>query len=259
MPEVQRADASIHYEVYGDGPALVLAHGAGGNRLSWWQQIPILSRTHRVLAFDHRGFGRSTCEDFHPRHFADDLTAVLDTAGIERTALVCQSMGGWSGLPFALRKPERVSCLVLACTPGGYANDEVLASAASVGERIEAAGIDHTPALGADFVRRRPDLRFLYDRIGELNTGVGLSAVSKLFDPAARISADELETLQVPVLMLSGSDDLLFPPATLRSVARDVPGARFEEIRGAGHSIYFEMPDRFNALVGKFAAGHADG
>jgi 3-oxoadipate enol-lactonase len=257
MSRVRQADASIHYEVHGDGPTLVFAHGAGGNGLSWWQQVPAFARAYRVLTFDHRGFGRSSCEDFHPRYFADDLAAILDAEGIERVALVCQSMGGWTGLPFALRHPERVASLVLACTPGGYVNAEVLASAAGVGERIAAAGIDHTPALSADFVRRRPDLRFLYDRIGELNTGVGLSAVSKLFDPEARVSADALRSLRAPVLMLSGSDDLLFPPETLRSVARDIPGARLEEIAGAGHSIYFELPERFNQLVAEFAGSHA--
>jgi pimeloyl-ACP methyl ester carboxylesterase len=70
------------------------------------------------VAFDHRGFGRSTCapEAIDPRHFASDLEAILDAAGVRRAALVCQSMGGWTGLPFAIAHPERSAALVLAGT-----------------------------------------------------------------------------------------------------------------------------------------------
>ena len=96
MPLVQRPHAAIHYEVYGDGSPVVFAHGAGGNTLVWWQQVPHFARRYRVLIFDHRGFGRSQCETGfeQARHFAGDLAAVLDDAGIARAALVCQSMGG---------------------------------------------------------------------------------------------------------------------------------------------------------------------
>jgi 3-oxoadipate enol-lactonase len=235
---------------------VVLAHGAGGNRLSWWQQIPVFARSHRVLAFDHRGFGRSRCGEFHPRHFAADLEAVLAAEQIERCALVCQSMGGWTGLPFALRHPERVSALVLACTPGGYSNANVIASTEALGARLQAAGLSHTPALGASFVRRRPDLRFLYDEIGALNA-VDLSAVARLFDPEVRLGAADVEKLSTPLLMLTGEEDLLFPPGVMRSVAAELPGARLVQIPDTGHSVYFERPELFNRLVGEFVAKHA--
>ena len=101
MPLVTNGDAEIYYEVHGEGPVLVFAHGMGGNHLSWWQQVPDFElRGYRAVTFDHRGFGRSRCppEHFHPRHFPDDLFAILDALEVERAALVCQSMGGWTGL-----------------------------------------------------------------------------------------------------------------------------------------------------------------
>jgi 3-oxoadipate enol-lactonase len=256
MPEVANSGAMLHYQVWGEGPAVVFAHGAGGNQLSWWQQIPFFARSHRVLVFDHRGFGRSHCEEFHPREFVADLEAVLDAAGIERAALVCQSMGGWTGLPFALRHPGRVSGLVLACTPGGYHNADVQASTTALGERLQAAGLSHTPALGASFVRRRPDLRFLYDEIGGLNQ-VDLSAAARLFDPEVRLGPADVEKLDTPLLMLTGEEDLLFPPSVMRSVASELPGARLEQIPDTGHSIYFERPQLFNRLIDEFVTRHA--
>ena len=59
MPKVQVNGIELYYEVHGDGPALVFAHGAGGNHLSWWQQVPVFSRRYCCVTFDHRGFGQS--------------------------------------------------------------------------------------------------------------------------------------------------------------------------------------------------------
>ena len=86
MPHVQTEQAEIYYEATGAGPAVVFAHGAGGNRLSWWQQTPHFEADHRVVRIDHRTFGRSTCapEHFHPKHFPADLLAVLDAKASSR-------------------------------------------------------------------------------------------------------------------------------------------------------------------------------
>jgi 3-oxoadipate enol-lactonase len=256
VPFAERPGAKLWYEVYGadDAPTLVLAHGAGGNRISWWQQVPHFASHRRVVVFDHRCFGRSFADEFAPAAFADDLEAVLAAAGVDRFAIVCQSMGGWSGLPFALRHPDRVSALVLACTPGGYVDDAVLAAVGRTGERIRAAGIDHTPALGPSFARRRPDLVHLYDQIGALNTGVELSAVTRLFEPAARLDPADAAKLAAPTLALTGGEDLLFPPDMMEGVARALPGAECVRVDDAGHSIYFEQPERFAALVDDFLA-----
>ena len=91
MPTVENAHASIYYEVHGEGPALVLAHGAGGNGAIWWQQIPFfVARGYRVITFDHRGFARSPCppEELELAHFPTDLLAILDAEGIDRLFVI---------------------------------------------------------------------------------------------------------------------------------------------------------------------------
>lgn len=262
MPYAVHASVSIYYETFGElsgaHPAVVFAHGAGGNRLSWWQQVPVFAERHRVLAFDHRGFGRSACavDEFHPRHFADDLRCILDAAGVDRAALVCQSMGGWTGLRLAVEHPERVAALVLCGTPGGLMTREVLDAMRRIGQRTEGEGIRANAALAPDYPRRRPDMTLLYDQINGLNPGLPPAALARLGDERARIDPARLEGYAVPTLLVAGQHDALFPPEALREVQRAIPGSEWCEIPRAGHSTYFEEPQRFNEVVADFLARH---
>ena len=72
--------AQIHYEVWGRGPALVFAHGLGGNHMSWWQQVGDFSSRYTCVTFSHRGFAPSSIDTAHPdpRCYADDLAALVD-------------------------------------------------------------------------------------------------------------------------------------------------------------------------------------
>ena len=257
MPFVQRPYTTLYYESHGEGAPIVFAHGAGGNTLVWWQQVPYFARAQRVLTFDHRGFGRSLCgaEHFHAREFAADLFAILDHAGIERTALVCQSMGGWTGLRAALTRPDRIACLVLSGTPGGIFTPQVVAAFQRIGRLAASEGVRAAPALAPDFPSREPERTHLYEQIGRLNPGLAPSALGSL--GLARVEPAELDGYAVPTLMISGEYDQLFPPGALKEAAAQIPGCRVVDFAGAGHSPYFEDAPRFNRIVADFIAEHA--
>jgi 3-oxoadipate enol-lactonase len=256
MPTVEKDGATLYYEEHGapgdERPAVVFVHGSGGSSLSWWQQLPVFAARHRVVAFDHRGFGRSQCpvDALDPRLFATDLAAILDAAKVRRAALVCQSMGGWTGLAFALAHPERTAALVLAGTPGGIATPGVDRDRAEVPKRIAERGFLGM-ALAASFLERDPVRSFLYERIGSLNPPTTLPTVlAKL--GGMRVDAAQVAALRVPTLVLVGTDDAFFSVEGLREVAAVIPGARFTVMPGAGHSAYFEQPERFNPIVEAF-------
>ncbi len=250
-------DVSIHYEAWGEGPALVFAHGAGGNTWSWWQQVPHFAGRHRVIAFDHRGFGRSACtgDQFQPGRFADDLCAVLDAEGVERAAVVCQSMGGWTGLATALRHPARVRCLVLGGTPAGVFTDGVARCFAKMAAELRDVGMIANRALAPDFPARDPERAFLYERISAQNPGLPPEAIARL--PAEQVDPRALEGFAVPTLMLAGAEDQLFAPEALREVAAMLPGAELREFPGIGHSLYFEDAPTFNRILEDFLAKHS--
>ena len=260
MPRVATDHAEIHYDVFGPkgAPAIVFAHGAGGNGLSWWQQVPHFASDHRVLTFDHRSFGQSQCEPggFGTAYFRTDLLAVLDAERIDRAALVCQSMGGWTGLPTALRNPERVRALVLCDTPGNLVTEEITAAMAETGKRIRSAGIEASAAFAPDYPNRHPEMAHLYNRISSLNTSVDHKALAALASAESKIVPDDLSDFATPTLVIAGEEDLLFPAALLRQVAAIIPGAEYKEFAGCGHSVYFEAAEPFNQAVREFLAKH---
>lgn len=93
---LERPDgAVIHYEVGGEGPPVVFAHGLGGNHLSWWQSAPAFAEFHKVVAFSHRGFAPSTTPGGvpDPTLYASDLLALLDHLAIPKAVIIGQSMG----------------------------------------------------------------------------------------------------------------------------------------------------------------------
>ena len=89
MPYLQRADCALYYEVTGTGPALVFAHGLGGNHLSWWQQVPYFRDRYTCVTFAHRGFAPSTEVPGGPgpRAFVDDLAALIGHLDLEEVRL----------------------------------------------------------------------------------------------------------------------------------------------------------------------------
>src|SRR5712692_6332596 len=100
----------LYYEDNGgNAPTVLFLHGAGGNHLSWWQQVPVFAEEYRCVTMDQRGFGQShdVSGGPGPAALATDALALLDHLQIEKAALVSQSMGGWAAVGAAVRVPER--------------------------------------------------------------------------------------------------------------------------------------------------------
>lgn len=254
MPYADADGIRIYYETHGpkpgSAPAIVFAHGAGGNHLSWWQQVPHFSGRYTCVVFDHRGYGQSPDTAGGPAGaaFVDDLRALLDHVGIERATLVAQSMGGWTCLGFALRYPERVERLMMCDTHGGMRSEALDPLSREALRALTPPGEIH-PAAGERMYREQPALHFLYKEIAELSPP---DAARKAITTAPTPGADEAATLSMPVLFIVGDEDVVIPPPLIELAAAQIPGARVERVPHAGHSVYFERPAVFNAVLDRF-------
>ena len=258
---IERPGASIYYEVSGSGPALVFAHGLGGNHLSWWQQVPHFSPHYTCVTFAHRGFAPSRSDNVDPGEFADDLAALLDHLNLETAVLVAQSMGGWTCLDFSIRYPHRVRALMLASTCG-TADPSTLAppdlarlqewTSAHSGVEADLFRRGIHPAAGERMAREQPRLEFLYREIDQLSAGLDKTALRARLMATRTLPAARLRELKMPVLFLTGTEDVVIPPPLVEMLAAMVPGARLEKVPESGHSVYFERASRFNQVLADF-------
>ncbi len=251
MPKAPINGIDLYYESNGEGPAIVFAHGRGGNHMSWWQQVAVFSKSYRCITFDHRGFGQSEdVPDGPGRHaYVDDLKALLDYLGIQDAFLVAQSMGGLSCLPFAVAYPERTRGLVLADTTGGIGDESV---AGLVREhKAPTDTLDRT--LARSFRDNHPVKTFLYLEINWLNPPRAADPISG-FASGEGPKADELARMQTPTLLMVGKEDAVFPPHIMEAAHALIPGSRLEIVPDCGHSVYFEHPEVFNRVVNEFIA-----
>lgn len=257
---LQRPDCSIYYETAGSGPALVFAHGLGGNHLSWWQQVAHFAPRYTCVAFAHRGFTPSSPVPgaAAPDAYADDLAALVDELHLGDVRLVAQSMGGWTCLEYALRHPAKVRALVMASTsgtldfrrlqgPGKGRIDEWRERAPKVMAELEARDI--LVAHGERMAREQPALTQLYWQISELAPASFREEVrGRIRDMRSRPPA-LLAQLPMPVLFITGDEDWVFPPAAGPALAALAPKGRAVRVPAAGHSVYFERAAQFNDLV----------
>lgn len=260
---LQRPDCGLHYEVTGEGPAIVFAHGLGGNQLSWWQQVAHFAPRHTCVTFAHRGFAPSSTIPGgpNPADYADDLDALITHLELADVCIVAQSMGGWTSVEYALRRKGRLKALVLAATTGTIDPARLrepersrLADWRQAGERTMAdfarRGI-HV-AAGARMAAEQPALHLLYRHIDDMNAGLDKEALRQRLFAARTRAPEELAAAGCPVLLIAGDEDVVMPPFAADAIAAVVQNARAEHIVDAGHSAYFERAAVFNRLVAEF-------
>jgi 3-oxoadipate enol-lactonase len=262
---LKRPFGNLYYEVSGSGPALLFAHGLGGNHLSWWQQVAHFALHYTCVTFAHRGFAPSDPVPGGPdaADYAGDLAALIDHLEFSDVRLVAQSMGGWTMLEYAIAHPARVKALVLSstsgtldrrgCDPsGGGKYDAWLKDAEAKIAAGAASGIH--PAMGAPAAANSPSLHLLYRSIDDMAGIPDKEKVRAGLRHAAGRTLADLKEFNVPTLLIAGGEDVVFPPFLSSAVAAGLPCGEAHLIPHAGHSPYFEQAATFNRLVEAFLA-----
>ena len=260
MPTAPINGINLYYEVHGAGPAVLFAHGQGGNHLSWWQQVPVFAQHYTCITFDSRAFGLSHDLDNRGRRaFGEDAIALLDHLDIADVRVVAHSMGGRPATALATRDPKnRVRALVLSGTTGAVADEAVRR------RRDEAEAQRGGKGLGAFSVRPgykedNPHGYFLLRQISRLNPprpkdflGPPNPPPPQPGDPPRIPMYERLQAAGIPVLYLVGEHDMITPPDLIEMCHRLLPGSRYHLARDSGHSVYWEKPHEFNDVALRF-------
>ena len=251
MPKIDRNGVKIHYEVYGDGPALILTHGYSSTSAMWEGQIEALSKQYKLVLWDMRGHGKSDYPA-DPNAYSEaltigDIAALLDQIGTRRAIVGGLSLGGYMSLAFYRTHPERVAALLIIDTGPGFKKDEARAAwnkrAHETAERFERDGLSVLKSLS----RERSSVTHRDAR------GLALAARGMLTQRDASVM-EVLPEIAVPSLIVVGADDTPFLAASDYMAAK-IPGAKKVVIPSAGHAVNIDQPQAFIDAVLPFLGG----
>lgn len=246
------ADAArLHYwDTRGSGPTAILLHPATGSDRIWLYQQPVFAAAgYRVIAYSRRGHaGSDPVRAERPGTAAGDLHALVRHLDLTRVHLLGSAAGGGIALDYTLSHPEFVASLVLACAVGGIVEGEYQVRA----NRLRVAGFDALPAY---FRELSPSYRAANPQGAQdwalLEEGA-VTGNREGQQPENRLDWAALSRIKAPTLVIGGDADLSAPPALLRAYASHIPGAEVVIVPDAGHSLYWELPEVFNATVLRF-------
>lgn len=238
-------------------PWLVVSNSLASDLTMWDDQIPTLTRTHRVVRYDTRGHGRSSAPE-GPYDFpmlVADFVAVMDHFGIRSADIMGLSLGGMTCLGVGLAHPDRVERLVCAdaradAPPPFVASwDQRIAAVAQGGMAAVLDGTlerwftGKTRQERPDVVERARAMILATSTTGYIGCAEALKGLDYLKD---------LGRMRAATLYVVGGEDMGAPPDAMRAMAAATPGAEFALIEGAAHVANMEDPAAFDAIVADF-------
>lgn len=236
---------------------LLFLHGVGGGHHAWERQLPYFGGLgYPSHAWDQPGYGHSpTVEPYDLERVSASLARLIESLGNEPVVLVGHSMGGLIAQEAYVRYPKLIRALALCFTSPAFAGG------------------------GSDFSKQ-----FIAARVGPLDQGKTMADIAAQLIPtmgsnsglAEQIMASvppetyrkavhllttfdrkkELAGIQVPTLVIAGSDDKTAPSAMMERMAQKIPGAEYVLLEGCGHLGPMDQPDAFNAALLAFLKRH---
>lgn len=244
----------------GRGPCVLLAHGFPLDHSMWAPQIAALSKNHRVIAPDLRGFGASeaTPGTVTMDRFADDLAAILDALEVREPITFCGlSMGGYIAWQFWKRHAARLRSLILCDTRAAPDSAEAAQGRLDTAEKVLRQGRiplvrAMIPKLFSRATREdNPDLieavREMIGRASPEGIAAALRGMAQREDVRSYLTAIDL-----PTLVLVGREDEISTVEEMQAIVEAMPRAEFVVIENAGHMATLENADATNEAVTKF-------
>lgn len=252
----------LAYTDAGAGPAVVFLHGFPFDRTMWRGQVERLSEDFRVIAPDLRGHGGTTAtrEPATMEEMADDVVSLLDELNVPRAVVCGLSMGGYVALALYRAHPSRVRALVLADTRAKADAEDARRAREENARRALAEGMSPIvdsmlPKLLSQHTRETE--AEVVARVREMMLGITPEGAAAALRGMAlrRDQTDLLTSIDVPALVVVGSEDAVTPPSEAESMHAQIEGSRLRVIEGAGHVSNVERPEEFDRALTEFLEG----
>ncbi len=277
MPTVETNGVETYYEREGEGPSVILLHGATGNHRNWEQHAEALADDYEVIRYDVRGHGRTEGSDLDRYSiglFADDLHALVETLDVDAPRVCGLSLGGLTALTYAARYPDDLSALAVAGT--------VTPEPQSVKERVAWGVMTRVLTAGLRYVgydRIKAAEQWLSERLGEdrdqsqqqredtdsdgertIEPEPDSKEYAKVYSAATtyRQTPILMENISVPTLVIYGENEP-FIEDHLPVYRRRLADVTVHHIPNASHNSHEQNPDAFTAALTEFFSQRVSG
>lgn len=259
MPFLQLVDHRIYYELTGVAPApvLVLSNSLGTTTAMWQPQLAEFEKSFRVLRYDTHGHGQSevTPGPYSFGRLAQDVVRLLDGLKIEQAHFCGLSMGGMTGLQLGLDAGGRFKKMVIASASAKFGTAE------GWEKRIEAVRTSGMKPVAGQVVERWFTKEFRETTPSEVEA---MQRMIEAISPDGYVNCcmalrdadlrEELSRIRAEVLIISGTQDPVSPPADGKLLASSIPGARYRELN-ASHLSNVEAAEEFTRETLRFLTG----
>ena len=228
----------LFHAEWGKGDPVILLHGGLASVEAWAKQIPVMAKTHRVIAIDSRGHGRSTRDDktYSYALMASDVVALMDKLAIAKAAFIGWSDGGIISLELAINHPDRIS------------------KAWVIGTNYHIDGIDHSVENNAVFGQYVGKTAQLYAKLSATPKGFDafVGDISKMWATLPKYSEQQLQSINTPFTVVQALRDEAIIDEHAEKMASLLPGSTYVPVKDLSHFALWQDPGKMNALISAF-------
>jgi pimeloyl-ACP methyl ester carboxylesterase len=260
--KVHVGDIDVAYKIFGKGNPILLISGSG-NVMDVWPThfLKELALNHTVIVFDNRGVGNTTTgnKPFSIQQFANDTVGLLDALDIQKTDVLGFSMASFVAQQLTLTHPERVSRLVLyGASCGGHegipqTQEVTMTISDLVNNRSQNADASLSVTFPPEWIRKNPNYLETFQKTTEIILSTTLVKQFNIVEDWLSRNwtgvCDQLQHISIPTLIITGAEDVSVPAANSLILVQKIPGAWLVQIKGAGHGLMFQYPEKFSEIV----------
>lgn len=251
---------TICYDDLGKGATpIIFIHGFPFDKSSWQPQMEFFKNTHRVIAYDIRGFGKSFIgdEELSMRLFADDLVKLMD--GLElRKAIVCGlSMGGYILMNAVYRYSKRFEAIILSDTQCIADSSEMKEKRKNAITDIKTGALNNFAEEYVENVFCSYSLSNKKELVKNMKTIILSTSSESIIETLHALAKREkmcqmINEISIPTLILCGKEDKITPLAQSEFMSKNITNSAMQIINNAGHMSNLEQPEGFNLHLSNF-------